>query len=42
MATEDAVALQKAGVLVGREGAKGVMRGLKSMFSQMPTRDVEE
>jgi len=39
---EDAVVLQKAGVLAGREGSKGVMRRLRSMFSQVPIRDVEE
>jgi bifunctional DNA-binding transcriptional regulator/antitoxin component of YhaV-PrlF toxin-antitoxin module len=39
---EDAVVLQKAGVLAGSEGPKGVMRRLRSMFSQVPVRDIEE
>ena len=39
---EDAVVLQKAEVRVGGEGAKGIVRRLRSMFSQTPVRDVEE
>jgi len=39
---EDAVVLQKAEVLANRQPARGIVKRLKSIFSQMPIRDVEE
>jgi AbrB family looped-hinge helix DNA binding protein len=39
---DDAVVIRKAEVLLGRQPARGVLTRLKSMFSQMPIRDVEE
>jgi AbrB family looped-hinge helix DNA binding protein len=39
---EDAVVMRKADVLLNRQPARGIVKRLKSMFSQMPIRDVEE
>lgn len=39
---EDAVVIRRAEVLLNRQPARGIVKRLKSMFSQMPIRDVEE
>jgi AbrB family looped-hinge helix DNA binding protein len=39
---EDAVVMRKADVLLNRQPARGIVKRLKSKFSQMPIRDVEE
>jgi len=39
---EDAVVMRKADVLLDRQHPRGIMKRLKSTFSQMPIRDVEE
>jgi bifunctional DNA-binding transcriptional regulator/antitoxin component of YhaV-PrlF toxin-antitoxin module len=39
---EDAVVIRKAEVVLNKQPAGGIVKRLKSMFSQMPIRDVEE
>jgi AbrB family looped-hinge helix DNA binding protein len=39
---EDAVVIRRAEVLLNRQPARGIVKRMKSMFSQMPIRDVEE
>ncbi len=41
VATDDVVVLQKAEVLVAREGSRGIMHRLKSIFSKVPIRNIE-
>jgi len=42
MALEDAVVLQKAEVLFAGERPSGVIQRLRSIFSRVPIRDIEE
>jgi bifunctional DNA-binding transcriptional regulator/antitoxin component of YhaV-PrlF toxin-antitoxin module len=39
---QDAIVMRKAEVLLTRQPAGGIVKRLKSMFSQMSIRDVEE
>ena len=39
---EDALVMRKAEVVLNRQPTRGIVKRLKSMFSQMPMRDVEE
>jgi len=41
-ATGDAVVIRRADVLLNRPPARGIVKRLKSMFSQMPIRDAGE
>ena len=41
-ATGDAVVMRRADVLLNRQPAHGIVKRLRSMFSQMPIRDAEE
>jgi AbrB family looped-hinge helix DNA binding protein len=40
--SEDAVVIRRAEVLLNRPPVRGIVKRLRSMFSQMPIRDVEE
>lgn len=42
VATDDAVVLQKAEVLVAREGPRRIIQRLRSIFSKLPISDIEE
>ncbi len=42
IAAENAVVLQKAEVLLTRESSRGIMHRLRSIFSKVPIRDIEE
>jgi len=39
---EDAVIMRKAEVLLKRQPVHGIVKRLKSMFSQLPIRDIED
>jgi AbrB family looped-hinge helix DNA binding protein len=39
---EDALVIKRAEVLLNRQPARGIVKRLKSMFSQIPIKDVEE
>jgi AbrB family looped-hinge helix DNA binding protein len=39
---EDAVVIRRAEVLLKRQPARGIVKRLRSMFSQLPIRDAEE
>jgi bifunctional DNA-binding transcriptional regulator/antitoxin component of YhaV-PrlF toxin-antitoxin module len=41
-ATEDAVVMRRADVLLNRPPVRGIVKRLRSMFSQTPISDVEE
>jgi len=42
VATEDALVLQKAEVLVVKKGSKRIIQRIQSIFSQMPMSNIEE
>ncbi len=42
MTTEDAVVLRKAELLFAREPPAGLLKKIRSMFSRVPIRDIEE
>ncbi len=42
VATEDAVVLQKAEALVSRGSSSGIVRRLRSIFSKVPIKNIEE
>jgi bifunctional DNA-binding transcriptional regulator/antitoxin component of YhaV-PrlF toxin-antitoxin module len=39
---EDAVVIRKAEVVLNRQPARGIVKRLRSVFSRVPIRDVEE
>ncbi len=42
VAAEDTVILQRADVLVAKQASKGIIQKLRSIFSKLPIRDIEE
>ena len=42
VAFEDAVVLQRAGALLARESPRGILKRIRTMFSRVPIRDIEE
>ena len=42
VAFEDAVVLQKVEALLARESPKGILKRIRTMFSKVPVRNIEE
>jgi AbrB family looped-hinge helix DNA binding protein len=42
VAVEDAVVLLRAEALLARESPKGILKRIRTMFSRVPIRDIEE
>ena len=42
VAVEDAVVLQRAEALLARESPRGILKRIRTMFSRVPIRDIEE
>ena len=42
VAFEDAVVLQRAGALLTRESPRGILKRIRTMFSRVSIRDIEE
>jgi AbrB family looped-hinge helix DNA binding protein len=42
VAVEDVVVLQRVEALLARESPKGILKRIRTMFSRVPLRDIEE
>lgn len=42
VAVEDAVVLQKVGLLLAKESPRGILKRIRSMFSKVPIKNIEE
>jgi AbrB family looped-hinge helix DNA binding protein len=42
VAVEDAVVLQRAEALLARESPRGILKRIRTMFSRVPIRNIEE
>ncbi len=41
-AVEDAVVLQKVGLLLAKESPRGILKRIRSIFSKVPIKNIEE